>query len=90
MNQEFIKNIQILFILSPFFLIVILTGITLKNLSKKMEKYSFYWLLGFIITGLALTYGLITGNISVYSIFVALPALGLYWNKFLNLKKKKK
>ena len=90
MNPEFVKNLEIIFVLSPFFLSVFTLGWLVNKGLNKLQTYSLYWLFGLILLCIFLTYGIFTENMSSYSALIGILATSVYWKTYLKLRKKGK
>lgn len=89
MISELSKILQIILVLSPFFLTVITLGWLITKGTRKLEKHATYWLIGLIILLIILTYGIFTNNISTYSAVLGVFATERYWQTYIRLREKK-
>ena len=90
MISELFKILQIILVLSPFFLTVLTLGWLITRGAHKLEKHATYWLVGLILLLVILTYGIFTNNISSFSAVLGVYATESYWQTYIRLKGKKK
>jgi hypothetical protein len=92
MTNDLIKSTQIIIILSPLFTTVLLIAFLSKKIikdgTKKLEKFSLYWFFLTIIISTLLFYGLISGNISSYSVPIGIISMVNAWSMYRKLKSK--
>jgi len=86
---DIIKYIQILYGLFPFLFSIVVLALVLKKGWKFLQRYTWFWLIGMIITGAICIQVFFSSSVKGSTAMMALIAFGNCYSAYRLLKKKK-